>query len=138
MPVVRGKRVPPHSNANATRKRIVRTSAMPTAPATFQCTFSQVMQKSVARKRAPVSFMRDSSIPAVEVGGADGRASEPARPEVGVASDASCECSQDVGQLLDARAPSETLPVLVRKGCAVERSRAPAPVQLHQRRAQRL
>jgi hypothetical protein len=56
--VVRGKRGAPHSTANAPRKRIVRTSEIPTAPATFQCTFSQLTQKSVARKSAPVILMR--------------------------------------------------------------------------------
>ena len=50
MPVVRGDG-PRLSSANAARKRIVRTSAIPTVPATFQCTFSNVTQKNVAKKK---------------------------------------------------------------------------------------
>jgi hypothetical protein len=36
------------------RKAMARMSAMPTAPAMFQCTFSKVTQKTVARKRKRV------------------------------------------------------------------------------------
>src|SRR6266540_1473535 len=119
--VVRGKRGRPHSSANATRKRIVRTSAIPTAPATFQCTFSHVTQKSVARKSVPVSLTVSLLIRASLVGGADGRAVEPAPPEDGIASDASCQTPKHLGKLLDARAAPEALPVVGRKRRAVER-----------------
>ena len=38
-------------------KRIARTSEMLTLPAMFQCTFSNVATKSVARNRKLVSFL---------------------------------------------------------------------------------
>src|SRR6266511_642604 len=135
--VVRGKRGPPHSSTNATRKRIVRTSAIPTAPATFHCTFSQLTQTSVARKSVPVSLTISLSIRASLAGGADGRAVEPARPEDGIASDASFEASENLGELFDACAASETLPILGREQRAVERSGRPAGVQLGERARER-
>src|SRR5581483_10752720 len=45
-------------SANETRNRMARTSAMPTVPATFQCTFSNVMQKNVAKKKKSVARVR--------------------------------------------------------------------------------
>src|SRR6266542_3841684 len=113
--VVRGKRGRPHSNANAIRNRIVRTSEIPTAPATSQCTFSQVAQNSVARNSVPVIFMPSPSTRAYRAGGADGRAGEPARPGSGIASDASRQSSEELGELLDARAAPQALAILRRE-----------------------
>ena len=54
---MRGTRQRASSTANATRKRIASTSASETVPATFQCTFSNVTQKTLARKRKLVSCL---------------------------------------------------------------------------------
>lgn len=57
IPVVRGEG-PRLSSANAARKRIVRTSEISTVPATFQCTFSNVTQKNVAKKKKSARRVR--------------------------------------------------------------------------------
>src|ERR671930_2051345 len=105
--VVRGKRGRPHSSANAIRNRVVSTSAMPTAPPTSQCTFSHVAQKRSARKSPPASLTRGTPF------GAAGflcRSHEP---------------SQDLGELLHARAAAEPLAVLGRERRSVEGARLP-------------
>src|ERR1043166_7214023 len=137
MAVVRGNRGAPHSNANAIRKRIVSTSALPTAPAPFQYTFSHVTQNSVARKRAPLTLMREFSIPAAYGGVADGHADKSARPEVAIAGDASGQPSQPLGELLDACAAAEPFPVVRRERRPVERARLPPGVQLREGGRQR-
>ena len=53
--VVRGTRQRRVETANATGSRIASTSASDTVPATFQCTFSNVTQKTLARKRKLVA-----------------------------------------------------------------------------------
>ena len=45
-------------STNAIRNRIVVTSAIPTEPAMFQCTFSKVTQKNVARKKKSAATVR--------------------------------------------------------------------------------
>src|SRR5581483_10413060 len=95
------------------RKRIASTSAIPTEPATFQCTFSNVQQKIVARKRKLVTFLMP-------------------QPRLS-ASAGSCEPLQQRCELLDARAPRETAPPFVGERRAVERSRAPAVAQVGER-----
>ncbi len=57
IPVVRGVG-PRLVSTNATRNRIVIMSAMPTEPARFQCTFSKVTQKNVARKKKSATRVR--------------------------------------------------------------------------------
>src|SRR6266540_999292 len=142
--VVRGKRGRPHSSAKAARKRIVSTSAMPTAPATSQCTFSQVTQNSVARKSVPVTFMCTLvqqvtlcyllAVPLVP------RGTEKVTPcylrtaewwDLG-----SFETHEELRQLLHACPATESLPILRGERRAVERPRRPAGVELGEGRRQ--
>src|SRR5690348_18308368 len=53
--VVRGTRSRRVPSANESRKRIASTSASDTVPAKFQCTFSNVTQKTLARNRKLVT-----------------------------------------------------------------------------------
>ena len=56
----RRSRTASRSSAHMIRKPIARMSARPTVPAKFQCTFSKVTQKIVARNRKRVTFTRCS------------------------------------------------------------------------------
>src|SRR5437870_5744252 len=90
--VVLGNRRSPrasHSSANATRKRIVRTSEMLTSTPKPQCTFSHVTQKSVARNRKPVSFMPLLRFARPGSAAQTDERAKPARPGDGVAGAAS-------------------------------------------------
>ncbi len=89
---------PIRSSANATRKPSARMSARTTVPATFQCTFSKVTQKSVAKKKK-------STTPAAVAAVARGACRSLRR--------CASPISEQLGELLDAR-------------LARERSRTPA------------
>src|SRR5579884_3988241 len=94
-------------------------SEISTLPATFQCTFSNVITKSVASSSPPAS--RVLALPAPP---------EPRRR--------SYEPFQRVGELLDAGAAGEPLPPRGREGRLVELAGPPALVQRAERGADRL
>src|SRR6266545_1739845 len=124
--VVRGKRGRPHSSAKAARKRIVSTSAMPTAPATSQWTFSQVTQNRVARKSVPVTFMCTlvQQVTLCYLRTAEWW-------DLG-----SFETHEELRQLLHACPATESLPIVRGERRAVERPRRPAGVELGEGRRQ--
>src|SRR6266540_4912853 len=142
--VVRGKRGRPHSSAKAARKRIVSTSAMPTAPATSQWTFSQVTQNRVARKSVPVTFMCTLvqqvtlcyllAVPLVPRGTEKVTLCYLRTAEwwdLG-----SFETHEELRQLLHACPATESLPILRGERRAVERPCRPAGVELGEGRRQ--